>query len=428
MADFNVRSDAVNVEQIMEQVRARIREKRGVDYTEAEVRELASVKLDRFLDPRGVRSDLLEQFKRSQVPPVSPELPNFAFEDDTLFASTRGPIRWIRKLLLPILKLFFNPNPLIQALHIQARLNAAAPEREAKRDQARYAFDRLHYEVMHNLVVELTRLGIEVKNLKMQIESVTSRLEFSERRARALESVVVYRSAPEERPARNDRGERSERNDRSERSDRGDRVDRGDRGDRAERTDRGDRNDSRRPDPPMPRPQVEAQPRPAPPVAEPAADIEAGVAAPVEGQPAAAPTPEGPGQRSRRRRRRRGRRGNGAAATLMGGGGQAGEPAAGPEDGDSTDGGADEGDNGEGVTEVESSPVAATVPHQAHERAQADSVEAPRADDSTHTAPIHDVAPAPEPAPPVESSPEAATADSHVQQPAAHDPSVTPEQ
>ena len=43
---------------------------------------------------------------------------------------------------------------------------------------------------MHNLVIETTRLGIEVKNLKMQVESLTSRLEFNERRARALESVV----------------------------------------------------------------------------------------------------------------------------------------------------------------------------------------------------------------------------------------------
>ena len=37
MADFNVRSDAVDVEQIMRQIRARIREKRGADYTEAGV-------------------------------------------------------------------------------------------------------------------------------------------------------------------------------------------------------------------------------------------------------------------------------------------------------------------------------------------------------------------------------------------------------
>ena len=38
MPDFNVRSDSVNVEQIMEQIRARIREKRGADYTEQQIR------------------------------------------------------------------------------------------------------------------------------------------------------------------------------------------------------------------------------------------------------------------------------------------------------------------------------------------------------------------------------------------------------
>ena len=64
MSDFNVRADSVNVEQIMEQIRARIREKRGVDYTEQQIRELAAVKLEKFLDPRSVRSDLLEYFRK----------------------------------------------------------------------------------------------------------------------------------------------------------------------------------------------------------------------------------------------------------------------------------------------------------------------------------------------------------------------------
>ena len=90
MPDFNVRSDSVNVEQIMEQIRARIREKRGVDYTEQQIQELAAVKLEKFLDPRGVRSDLLEQFRRAQPPYSPPELPNYAFEDETLFESHRG--------------------------------------------------------------------------------------------------------------------------------------------------------------------------------------------------------------------------------------------------------------------------------------------------------------------------------------------------
>jgi hypothetical protein len=43
MSDFSVRSDNVDVEQIMRQIRARIREMRGVDYTAEEIRERATV-------------------------------------------------------------------------------------------------------------------------------------------------------------------------------------------------------------------------------------------------------------------------------------------------------------------------------------------------------------------------------------------------
>src|SRR5258706_787742 len=103
MPDFNVRSDSVNVEQIMEQIRARIREKRGVDYTEEQIRELATVKLEKFLDPKGVRSDLLDTFRRTQPEYEAPVLPNYAFEASTLFETHRAPIRWIRKLLRPFL-------------------------------------------------------------------------------------------------------------------------------------------------------------------------------------------------------------------------------------------------------------------------------------------------------------------------------------
>ncbi len=263
MPDFNVRSDSVNVEQIMEQIRARIREKRGADYTEQQIQELAAVKLEKFLDPRGVRSDLLDQFRKAQPPYSPPELPNYAFEDVTLFESHRTPLRLMRKILKPILKLFFNPNPLIQALNIQSRLNTMYAEREAKREAARHAYDQLHYEVMHNLVLETTRLGIEVKNLKMRVESLTSRLEFNERRARALESVVVYKPSSE---------------------------------DRVEAPPRA--TESRPEEPPA------------------AANRDAMRPQPQAGQP---PPQEGPGQRSRRRRRRRGRRGAGSVATMMGG-------------------------------------------------------------------------------------------------------------
>jgi hypothetical protein len=62
MSDFNIRADSVDVQELMGQIRARIRDKRGVDYTEQQIQELAEAKLERFLDPSGVRSDLLKHF------------------------------------------------------------------------------------------------------------------------------------------------------------------------------------------------------------------------------------------------------------------------------------------------------------------------------------------------------------------------------
>jgi hypothetical protein len=192
---------------------------------------------------------------RESEPPAPP---NYSFEADTLFDSHRGVIRFFRKLFHPLLKLFlFNPNPLIQALNIQARLNTMYAQRET----ARRGMDQLYYELIHNLVVELTRTGIEVKNLKMRVESLTGRLEFNERRARALESAVVYRPSSEERP---------------------------------------------------PRPQQQ-QPPPPPAQVHQVQMPQAQAPVPQTAQTPAGVPGEGPGQRSRRRRRRRGRRGGGAA-------------------------------------------------------------------------------------------------------------------
>jgi hypothetical protein len=283
MPDFNVRSDSVNVEQIMEQIRSRIREKRGVDYTEQQIRELAAVKLEKFLDPRGVRSDLLTEFRRGDPDP------NYAFEDDTLFRSTRGVIELIRRLLRPLLKLFFNPNPLIHVLHMQSQIN----DRNASRHQ-------LYYELIHNLVVETTRLGIEVKNLKMRVESLDARVDFNERRARALEGAVIYRPEPNER----------------------------------EEVSRV----------------VASIPPERPPQRQPVPFAPASQPGPISSPPApqaqgATPlSAESPGQRSKRRRRRRGRRGGAAASALMGTPGTPGSPGsqpAGPDGGASVESAAD---------------------------------------------------------------------------------------
>jgi hypothetical protein len=250
MSDFSIRADSVDVEQIMRQIRARIREKRGVDYTEADIRTLASVKLEKFLDPKNVRSDLVEHYRRQHpktrwpelpplpplpLPPSLPQPPaflNYGFEQETIYLSSRGVagrlLALVRKLLNPVLKLFFNPNPIIHVLHMQGEINARYEARFAEHLQqfdrvadavarlkpiheelyrmiaalnellghkfaGRDDLDALHYEVLNNLVVEMSRLGIGTKNLEMRVESLSSRLDFDERRSRALEGVVQYR-------------------------------------------------------------------------------------------------------------------------------------------------------------------------------------------------------------------------------------------
>ena len=185
MSDFNIRADSVDVQSVLEQVRARLREKRGVDYTEQQIRELAAVKLERFLDPRAVRSDLFKEFRAAK-----PSHMFVPFGPDPLFSARRPIVARIRRWLHPVLRLFINPDPIAEAC---GRINELATITVANENQ--------YYELLHNLVVELTRATIEVQNLKVRVDSLASRLEFDERRARALEGAVVYRPAPDQPPA-----------------------------------------------------------------------------------------------------------------------------------------------------------------------------------------------------------------------------------
>jgi hypothetical protein len=153
MADLHVRSDSVDVEQIMKQIRSRIRDKRGVDYKDAELQRLASAKLEQFADPSGLQSGLLDQFRqRSNEPSTSHDY--------------RGPRRWAFKLLHPLLK------------HVQ---------RQTLSDL------NFYFEIIHNLVIEVTRLDVEVQSLKMRVESLSTRIDFDERRARVLEGTAQPR-------------------------------------------------------------------------------------------------------------------------------------------------------------------------------------------------------------------------------------------
>jgi hypothetical protein len=178
----------------MREIRSRISQRHGIELTAQQIQELAARRLEAILDPRTVKPSLLEQIRRGTSTPLdtsaTPE-PTYSFEDTTLYDSPRGSLRFIRRLLNPILKLFFNPDPLISALNAQAKLNQAAALREAERERRQAEWNALHYDILQRLVLEVSRTGLEAQQLSMRVDALSAKVDFAERRARSIEGTLL---------------------------------------------------------------------------------------------------------------------------------------------------------------------------------------------------------------------------------------------
>jgi hypothetical protein len=170
---FEIKSADVDVAALMEAIRKRIEEKKKGLYTDAEIQEIAEHRLDAVLDAHDFNPDLIKDFR------TSPGRWNFLFDKDTIYGSSRGLVgtvlATIRGLLRPVQKLFWNPNPMIYALSRQSDLN------------------NYYVHLLHNLSLELTRLNLEVQELKNRNLQMQGRLEMLARREKTLESMVVFR-------------------------------------------------------------------------------------------------------------------------------------------------------------------------------------------------------------------------------------------
>ena len=177
----------------MRDIRARIAQRQGIDLSNHQIQDLAARRLESILDPRAMKPSLLEGLRRSAsavTPTVAPKAssePVYTFEDTTIYDSPRATLRFIRRLLNPVLKLFFNPNPLIRALHLQARLNVEAAEREAERDRRQTEWNALHYEILQRVVTDVSRVSLELHALSTRVESLNARVDFNDRRVRSME-------------------------------------------------------------------------------------------------------------------------------------------------------------------------------------------------------------------------------------------------
>lgn len=175
---FEIRAEGVDVEQVMREIRAAIEEKKKAGLlTDEEIREVASRPLRPVLQPHDLKSGLLAELLER------PSRWNFDFEKEAIYRSSRGGagrvLEGIRRLLRPIQKLFWNPTPMIAALSRQKDVNAA------------YA------HLLHNLVLEMTRLNLELVDLRSRTLELQERLELQVRREKTLETMVLGPSAPD---------------------------------------------------------------------------------------------------------------------------------------------------------------------------------------------------------------------------------------
>ncbi len=176
---FEIKADGVDVQAIMASIRKRIEEKRQGLYTAEEIQQIAERHLDAVLDAHDFNPDFVKDFR------AQPTRWNFAFHEETVYESSRGAVgralRTLRRLLNPIQKLFWNPNPMISALSRQSDLNA------------------YYVHLLTNLAVEVTRLNLELQDVKNRYLALQGKVEFDSRREKTLEQMVVYREEPEKK-------------------------------------------------------------------------------------------------------------------------------------------------------------------------------------------------------------------------------------
>jgi hypothetical protein len=165
---FKIEADAIDADRLRADVERRVEERRQSGlYTEQELRYIAERPLEPVLQGRDVSAALLEELRARDAQW------NYSFDPETIYRTSRGGfLAFARRLLRPVQKLFWNPTPMISALSRQSDLN------------------RFSAHLLHNLVLELTRLNLEVAELKNRNLQLSGRLELLAKRSRALEDML----------------------------------------------------------------------------------------------------------------------------------------------------------------------------------------------------------------------------------------------
>jgi hypothetical protein len=159
---FEIKAEGVEVERLRSAIREQIEAKKGDLYSEEELQALAERGLEAVLRAGELRGELLEEFKARDGQW------NYSFDPETVYRSSRGVVG--------------------QAL-------------EAIRRLLRY-----YVHLLHNLVLELSRLNLELQELRNRNLQLSGRVELLARREKTLEEMVGADRMQSEPEAESDRG------------------------------------------------------------------------------------------------------------------------------------------------------------------------------------------------------------------------------
>jgi hypothetical protein len=180
----------------MREIRSRIADRHGVDLSNQQIQELAARRLEAILDPRAIKPSLLDEIRRASglpadSPPKKPQIGS-PFNEAALYESPSGFVRFMRRLLNPLLRLLINPAALTDAFQAQTEFLKAAAVREAELGRRQAEWNALHFEVLRRLVLDIARTEIDTQNLAQRAESLAAKVDFNERRVRGFEQSQLH--------------------------------------------------------------------------------------------------------------------------------------------------------------------------------------------------------------------------------------------
>lgn len=185
----------LDIEQLMREIRSRIADRTGVDLTNQQIQELAAHRLEAILDPTAMKPALLDELRRASgqaaETPAEPRPLPPAFDEAALYESSSGALRFIRRLLNPVLRLLIAPEALVRAFSAQAESSRAAAARDAADRRRQAEWNALHFEILRRVVLDVARTEIDAQGLSQRVESLGAKVDFNERRVRTIEQAQL---------------------------------------------------------------------------------------------------------------------------------------------------------------------------------------------------------------------------------------------